>query len=142
MTCFVKRVKSYNYFSFDRVLVTLIPQSFSCRMTLRYIVWDIFRILLVIVNSDILRHIIVYSESCVILAYSEPCNIQNPGIFRIQDMFRTLQGMFWQNQNAAKRSHIENPATFGTLPYSELWHTSDLRHIQNFVHLGILRHIQ
>ena len=51
----------------------------------------------VIVNSDISRHIyvifsqiVVYLEHCVTLAYSEPCHIQNSGIFRTQDIFRTL----------------------------------------------------
>ena len=35
-------------------------------------------------------HIVAYLEPCVTLAYSEPCHIQNPGIFRTQDIFRTL----------------------------------------------------
>ena len=30
---------------------------------------------------DILNHIVAYLEPCVALAYSEPCHIQNPGIF-------------------------------------------------------------
>ena len=34
--------------------------------------------------------IVAYVEACITLAYSEPCHIQNPGIFRIQDLFRTL----------------------------------------------------
>ena len=29
-------------------------------------------------------------EPCVTLAYSEPCHVQNPGIFRTQNIFRTL----------------------------------------------------
>ena len=40
------------------------------------------------VYSD--SHIVAYLEPCVTLAYSEPCHIQNPGIFKIQDIFRTL----------------------------------------------------
>ena len=40
--------------------------------------------------SDIFSHIVAYSEPCIILAYSEPCHIQCPGIFRTQDIFRTL----------------------------------------------------
>ena len=31
-----------------------------------------------------------YLELCVTLAYLEPCHIQNPGIFRNQDIFRSL----------------------------------------------------
>ena len=33
---------------------------------------------------------VTYLELCVTLAYSEPCHIQNPGITRTQDKFRTL----------------------------------------------------
>ena len=40
--------------------------------------------------SDIFSHIVAHLEPCVILAYSEPCHIQYSGIFRTQDMFRTL----------------------------------------------------
>ena len=39
--------------------------------------------------SDIFSHIVVYLEPYVSLAYSEPSHIQNPGIFRTQDIFRT-----------------------------------------------------
>ena len=38
--------------------------------------------------SDIFSHIVAYLEPCVALEYSEPCHIQNPGIFRIHDMFK------------------------------------------------------
>ena len=40
--------------------------------------------------SDIFSHIVAYLESCIILAYSEPFHIQNPGIFKTQDIFRPL----------------------------------------------------
>ena len=40
--------------------------------------------------SDIFSHIVAYLETCVPLAYSEPCHIQNHGIFRTQDIFRAL----------------------------------------------------
>ena len=33
-------------------------------------------------HSEIFSHIVAYLEPCVTLAYSEPYNIQNPGIFR------------------------------------------------------------
>ena len=52
-----------------------------------------------------------------ILAYLEPCHIRNPGIFRIQDVFRTLSRHFWHIQNAVKCSHIEKLAIFWTLVY-------------------------
>ena len=40
--------------------------------------------------SNIFSHLVAYLELCVILAYSEPCHIQNPGIFRTHDIFRTV----------------------------------------------------
>ena len=39
--------------------------------------------------SDIFSHMMAYFQSCVTLAYSEFCYIQNPGILRTQDIFRT-----------------------------------------------------
>ena len=65
-----------------------------------------------------------YLEPSVILVYSEPCHIQNPRIFRTQDIFRTLSR--------------------NTLTYPELcvtpaiWETC---HIQNFVIFRILAHL-
>ena len=41
-------------------------------------------------NSDIFNHILAHLEPCVIFAYSEPCHVQNPDIFKTQDIFRTL----------------------------------------------------
>ena len=41
-----------------------------------------------------------YMESFVTIAYSEPCNIQNPGIFRILIYSELPQGIFWHIQNA------------------------------------------
>ena len=35
-------------------------------------------------------YIVTYLEPCVTLAYSEPCHIQNPGIYRAQDIFSSL----------------------------------------------------
>ena len=37
--------------------------------------------------SDTFKHIVVYSEPCVTVAYSEPCHYQNPDMFRTQDIF-------------------------------------------------------
>ena len=41
--------------------------------------------------SVLLRHIQAYSVPCVTLAYSKPCNIQSPGIFRSGSLFKTLR---------------------------------------------------
>ena len=46
--------------------------------------------LVIIVNSDIFRHIVTYLEPYVTLACSEPCYIENPGICRTKDIFKTL----------------------------------------------------
>ena len=39
---------------------------------------------------DIFSHIVAYLEPCETLTYSEPCHIQHPGIFKTQDILRTL----------------------------------------------------
>ena len=52
-----------------------------------------------------------YSKPCVTLAYLEPCYIQNPNIFKIRNIFRTLV-------------YSEPPL------YSKLWHIQNQRLIQ------------
>ena len=92
--------------------------------------------------SDIFSHIAAYLKPFVILAYSEHFHIQNPGIFRTQDMFRTLSRhilaysvgcvtlAFW------KTCFIQNFAIF------RISALRNSRHIQNPVYLGTFRHIQ
>ena len=41
-------------------------------------------------DSDIFSHIVAYLKSCERLAYSESCHVQNAGIFKTQDILRTL----------------------------------------------------
>ena len=41
-------------------------------------------------HVHIFNHIVAYLEPCVTLVYLEPCHIQNPGIFRTQDILRSL----------------------------------------------------
>ena len=92
--------------------------------------------------SDIFSYIVAYLEPCVISTYSEPFHIQNPGIFRSQDMFRILSRhillysigcvmlAFWKN------CFIQNFAIF------KISALRNSRHIQNPVYLGTFRHIQ
>ena len=92
--------------------------------------------------SDIFNHFTAYLEPFVILAYSEPFHIQNPGIFRTQDIFRTLSRhilaysvdcitlAFW------KTYFIQDFAIF------RISALRNSRHIQNPVDLGTFRHIQ
>ena len=40
--------------------------------------------------SDIFSYIVAYLEPYVTLAYLEHCHIQNPDIFRTQDLYQTL----------------------------------------------------
>ena len=107
------------------------------------IAWYIFRTLSVIENSHVFRHIMTYLEPCVIPAYSEPLHIQNPGIFRTQDIFRTLSrhilaySVGCETLGFWKTSFIQN--------FAIIFRTSalrNLRHIQNPVYLGTFRHIQ
>ena len=62
---------------FQEVLNNLYSDLTLCTL------WDIFRILSIIVNSDIFSHIVAYFEPCVTLAYSESWH-------RTQDIFKTL----------------------------------------------------
>ena len=41
-------------------------------------------------DSDIFSHIVAYLKSCETLAYSESCHVQNAGIFKTQDILKTL----------------------------------------------------
>ena len=61
-----------------------------------------------------------YLEPCVIVVYSEPCHIQNPRIFRTQDIFRTLSRNMLTYPELRWQS--EKLAIFRTLSYSEFWH--------------------
>ena len=91
--------------------------KWPCTMYCRYI----FRALSFFNYSDTSIHIVTCLESFVTLAYSELYQIQNPGIFRAQDIFRTLS---WQ-----------------ILAYSECCVTLaywEHCHIQNFAILGLL----
>ena len=93
MEFFAKMVKNYNYIS---KALHLRP------LTSLYILYDIYSepCLLSKIQtysniftsySDIISHIVAYLEPCVTLAYSEPCHIQNAGIFRTQVI---CQGIF------------------------------------------------
>ena len=59
-----------------------------------------FRYIWTYSRPDIFSHFVVYLEICVTLAYSEPCHIQNNGIFRTQDS-ELCQGIFWHIKYAA-----------------------------------------
>ena len=89
--------------------------------------------------SDIFSHIVAYLEPRLTLAYSEPCHIQNFGIFRTQDIFRTLSKPIMAcSEGCAIPTYWE--------PYSELCHIQNFcifrtqRYNQNTVYLGIFRH--
>ena len=79
MEFFAKIVKSYNYFvlcdKYSEPCLLSNIQTYS-RIFMSY--------------SEIFRHFVAYLELCVTLEYSDPCHIQNPGIFRTQGIFRTL----------------------------------------------------
>ena len=59
-----------------------------------------------------------YLEPCVILAYSEPCYIQNPGISRTQEIFRTLsRHILAHSERCVTPAHFQNFAIFKILAY-------------------------
>ena len=70
--------------------------------------------------SGIFSHIVTYLEPCVTLAYSKPCHIQIPSVFRTQDIFRTLS-----------RHILAYPERCITLAYWEPCHIQNFS-IQNF----------
>ena len=143
-------VKNYNYF-FKALhlrfltgfwkLLSLSKYSLTCRMISRYVLSDTysesyyrkFRQSDIFTSySDIFSHFV---------AYSEPCHIQNPGIFRTQDMIRTLSRYILAHSERCatlacwEPCHIENFAIFriltflGPKAYSEsCWY----RHIQAY----------
>ena len=83
--------------------------------------------------SDIFSHIVAYLEPCVALAYLEPCHIQNPGICRTRDIFRTLSRHILEHSERCVTSHIENPAILKILVCLG-------PEAQNPVYLHIFRH--
>ena len=78
----------------------------------------------VIVNSVIFRHIVAQKEDCVTPAYWKPCHIQNSGIFRTQDIFRTLS------------RHILEYTERVTLAYWESYHIQNFTIFRNLAYLG------
>ena len=70
--------------------------------------------------SDISSHIVAYLEPCVTLAYSEPCRIQNPGIFSTWDTCRTLPKYILAYSERrvtlaySEPCRIQNPGIFST----------------------------
>ena len=78
-------------------------------------------------SYDIFRLIQAYSGPCVTFAYSQPCHILRPSIFRTVSLFKTL----WNVDHAylepcyrALFSHIHvYSEPFATLVYTETWHT-------------------
>ena len=74
--------------------------------------------------SYIFSYIVAYLKLFVTLAYSEPCHIQNPGIYRTQHVFRSLsRHILAYSEDCVTR-------ILRTLSYSEF------SHIKNF---GIFR---
>ena len=62
---------------------------------------------------DIFSNIVAYLE----LGFSEPCYIQNPGIFSTQEIFRTLSRHILANSERCVTLAFENPAIFRILAY-------------------------
>ena len=119
-------VQNYNYFPKGlnlrsltgfRIRLSLNKCLLTCRVTLRYLLYDTCSELSIIVNSDIFSHIHVlldifshihvlyrniqpYYQHGVTLAYSEPRHIQNPDLFRIEDVVKTMSRHILLIQNA------------------------------------------
>ena len=81
---------------------SLSKYSLTCRVTLSYVLYETYSesCLLPEIQTysgiftsyfDKFSHIVAYVEPCVTLAYSEPWYVQNPGLFRTQDLFRSVK---------------------------------------------------
>ena len=80
-------------------------------------------------STDIQTH----SEACVTWVYSEPWNIEDPGIFRIltsSKPWHIQNPRILRNQSYSAPCYIQNAGIFRTLVYSEPW---------NFRNSGIFR---
>ena len=112
------------------------------RVALRYIFCETFRTQSLIVNSDkfmsysdIFSHVVAYVEPCITLAYSEPCHIQNAGIFRTRDIFRTQsRHVLVYSEHYVTLAYwepcdIQNSTIFRLLAYSEPYQTSKMEHL-------------
>ena len=89
---------------------------------------DIFRHIHVLFRSHILCYVLLscfvaYVEPGVTLAYSEPCHIQNSGIYGTQDILRTLSTQILAYSERCvtltqwEPCHIQNFAIFRILSY-------------------------
>ena len=95
---FAKIVKNYNYFfkalhlrSLTEFLIHLSLNKYSLTRAIYFMIhiqnpvyYRKFRHIQTCSRplKDIFSHIVAYLEPCVTLAYSEPCHIQNSGVFR------------------------------------------------------------
>ena len=52
--------------------------------------YRIFRHILILFRHIQVYCVVVYLEPCATLAYSGPCHMHNPSMFRTQYIFRTL----------------------------------------------------
>ena len=112
---------------FQEVLVNLYSDLTLCTL------WDIFRILSIIVNSDIFSHIVAYFEPCVTLAYSESWH-------RTQDIFKTLSrhtleyswtlAYSWMHiPKPDSYNNINFPLTSSTLTFNLIYFSTNFKKI-------------
>ena len=103
--------------------------------------------------ETLLRHIQAYSAPCVTLAYSQPCHILNPDIFRTAGVFKTMRNVDQTYLEALSQAlfnhiqvysepcvysehlHMQKPDILGIPEYSELFHNCIPTQIQNPVML-------
>ena len=95
-------------FSTFCICLSLNNYSLTCRVTLSYVLYMPEYVMIYIENSlslilkiqtysgiftfypEIFSHVLAYLEPYVTLSYPGPCHIQNPGIFRTQNIFGSL----------------------------------------------------
>ena len=102
--------------------------SLTCKVTARYVLYETYPEPCLGKFHNLIKifsHIVAYLEPCITVTCSKSCLIQNPGIFKTWDTFRTL------SKHAL--AYSEHCATLATW---ELFHTENFAIFRVLVCLG------
>ena len=162
-----KKVKNYNYFSealhrrsLTGFWIQLSLNKYLLTVTSRYVLYKTYSELLVVENSGIFRSIhVLFRHTQSYLGIfrtlckswnSESYHIQNPGIFRTQDIFKTLSRhilaysercvmlAYWEPCHIQNFDMFRILAYLGTETYSKSVYLGTFRYIQTYSRLIII----
>ena len=162
-----RKVKNYNYFSealhrrsLTGFWIQLSLNKYLLTVTSRYVLYKTYSELLVVENSGIFRSIhVLFRHTQSYLGIfrtlckswnSESYHIQNPGIFRTQDIFKTLSRhilaysercvmlAYWEPCHIQNFDMFRILAYLGTETYSKSVYLGTFRYIQTYSRLIII----